>query len=176
MFKKFKEGMAIGILFLFLSLLDQSGVFVKFIHENLTKIPFIVVLIGVLGGFTYALHQTKTGFVADVSKAWLDLIQQFFTLGFGAFGFIKLGVLLRIIFMSDPAKFHWKEEMLNFSALAIAAILIGAFWELKDEPIHPITKKIAMATAIMMIIFVLLLLRPGDGGEGYVDFLKAQIL
>jgi hypothetical protein len=168
---KIIEGFAIGIVFLFACLLDKSGDFVKFINENFTKIPPIAVLIGVLGGLTYSLHQTKVGFLAAASRTWLDFVQQFFTLGVVAFWLIKAGLFFRKTFFSEFVVIKLELDYKNFLAMLVGALLIGSFWELKDVTLPSFGKRVAFCGTVVGLLLLLILMHSSDGGHAMLPTL-----
>lgn len=167
--KKAAEGAAIGVVVLIAGLLDTSGTFAKFIAENFTQMPLVVMLGGVLGGYIYVLNPVKTNLVGSISKTWLDLIQQYFTVGVGAFWLIKCGLFLREISRVDIVKIEWTWDPTNFYVLLFGAILTGGMYELRDEPISPPIKWMGVLALISaLIIFIPLMLSP----EGDKEFIR----
>lgn len=172
--KKFLEGMFIGLVLMLSCLIDRSGLFVRFAEEYFTQMQPIAVVFGLIGGYYYALHPTKTGWLASVSKSWLDLIQQFFTLGVGAYWFIKFGLFLRGITHIGTTYIPWSFAPGDFIGLALGAILVGGFWELRDEQIHPVMLLATRIATISALVICLIMMTSVDGGKSFLpDVLKA---
>lgn len=147
-------------------LLDTSGNFSKFIAENFTKMPLVVVLGGVLGGYVYVLNPIKNNVLGDISRTWLELIQQFFTVGVGAFWLIKCGLFLRQTSRLDAKMIDWAWDPAYFFTLVLGAVLVGGLYELRDEPISSPIKWLGMIALICIcIIFIPLMLSPNGEQE-----------
>lgn len=164
------EGFFLGVVFLVVALIDQSGKFVETISDGVTRIPVTVALTGILGGYVYVTSINKSSFVARTGAAWLDLVQQFFTLSTGAFLPVKAGLCARLLFHPGAiGKLDIAVDLQTFAWLVGAAFFVGGFWTLKDHPITPAVRKIANVTVYVAFLLLLGLLATHTGGEDLKD-------
>lgn len=167
---KMYEGMCLGVVFLMVALVDRSGNFVDTVSSGLTSMPVTVALTGILGGYVYVISLSKSGFIARAGAAWLDLVQQFFTLAVGAFWPVKLGLYARIeLYPKVGDTLDAAADLATFAWLCAMALLVGGFWTLKDHPVSPAARKVAGLTVVIAVVLLLGLLATATGGEDLKD-------
>lgn len=163
MLKGLISGALIGIGCLIVALLDQKGTFTEFITDNMTNMPLTVVLAGIVGGFGFVLQKEKTGLLATAGKAWLDLIQQFFSLGTGAFWFIQVAVWARHEFMGAKASFELGPALTLFLTTAIMAAITSALDVAGTAPVTKTNRIVGTAECVLALVLLIGLLRFFDG-------------
>lgn len=157
------NGALIGLLCLVVAMIDQKGTFTDFIIDNMTNIPLTVVLAGIVGGFGYVLQGDKTGFLATASKAWLDLIQQFFALGIGAFWFIQAAVWGRHEYMGSETDFHLGPALATFLGIVVMAFISAALDVAGSAPVTKANRIAGTFECIVTVLILFGLLRFYDG-------------
>lgn len=156
------EGAFLSLPMLFVALLDKSGKFFDYIYENLTSMPKEVVLAGVLSAYLYYLLPNKRTFYARAASTWLDLVQQFFCLGVGAFWVMQGARLLRRTVTSHAYPFDLKAQLLSFGIMLVGAFFASAMSSLRDTPINDHVKNMCHVAVFVAALLLVILLLNGD--------------
>lgn len=191
--EKVVDGLALGIIFVIFGSLDKGAEFVSSVEELLINMHPALAILGCIAGYSYiaiAWHYPPNTnyrrFIFRVSRAWFDLVQQFFTIALGAFFPVKAFIVLNEIaerYKEKPNTTHlviekfWEtfsESEAHFLVLAFCACILGGLWSLKDEP-YPggkapeYTKKIFITFFAISIGLLALSLTQYKGGIIYLQ-------
>lgn len=175
---RFVEGFAIGLVFMIFAMIDKHGHLTKYVVDLVTVIDPTFALIGVLGAYCYYFNSSKTGYFSRICKSWIDLVQQFITLWFGAFVPLKFGIVLHYSMEGQPYDFSLTKNALEFLFLGIISVLIGGIWILKDEPQHfeRITTPILGGGIVIIVLLILYSLSIPDGGASVIQSIVGEII
>ena len=152
--KQYLNGFGAGFALLILNLINPNPGFAKFCNELLTTIHPDAVFVGLMALSAYMLTRATEGFFTRMCRSWFDLIQQFITLGFGAFIPLKIEIYLSAMVGAHYEKPPTVDDLILFSALAFGSLVCGMLWPAKDLPFsHPRFSR-TCAGIIMFISFV----------------------
>lgn len=167
----FLNGFCLGLVLIVVSTVDVNGHFKKFLVELLTIMHPAVVFLGYIGACAYMLIRSSSSFFSRICKSWFDLIQQFFTLGLGAFLPVKLSIWWSDFRANREPSIIWNEEPSSFFAIAIGAILMGSLWATKDEILkYPkISNKVLGLSIICGSVLIFWSLLSTDGGYAFLN-------
>lgn len=154
---KVTEGALLGIALLFIAIVDRSGVFFNYMHGNLSTLPWLAVLAGLVSAYIYFLV-TKGTIYARAAGAWLDLVQQFFCLSVGAFWVLQLGFVFRSIVTHQAYVPDVAGLWITFGGLVVGAFFSGAMWSLRDTPISKFMNGVCNVGFVAGALLLLLLL------------------
>jgi hypothetical protein len=155
-------GVLLSLPLLFIALVDKSGTFFDYMYENLSNIPNEVVLAGLVSAYLYYLLTDKMTIYARAASTWLDLVQQFFCLGAGAFWILQVARLLRTTVTRQGFLFEWKELLLSFGMLLLGATVASIMSSLRDTPIIKPVRLMCHVAVVAGGLLLLILLRTGE--------------
>ena len=127
--RKFLEGLYLGTLFIILDQVNRHGSFGQSYFDMLTKFNVSAILVGLISAFAYMLVQPSKGVFSIMCSLWFDWVQQFFTLGSGAFLLIKPYAL---VFWPVYGVISWQRESKGYSFILVGAAIMGSLWALKE--------------------------------------------
>lgn len=162
MIEKALDGALLSLPMILVAFLDKSGKFLNYIYDNLTIMPKEVILVGLMSAYLYYLLPNKRTFYARAASTWVDLVQQFFCLGVGAFWVMQFARLMKSSESSPAFPFDLKAQFISFGTMLVGAFVASAMYCLRDTPIDNKIKKVCHAATISSVVLLLILLRNGD--------------
>lgn len=163
------DGALLGLIFILIAQIDKRQSFTNFIHGYLTEIPVSVVIAGYVGLGAFFLSPTRRGVFAKLCRAWFDLVQQFFTLGVGAYWPLKIG-----IWLAHPIPFSIFLLQLGgmagqFSLILVGALLAGLIWAVRERPITLLGTRMAGCLVFLGVLLLFMVLNSAEGGRSYLS-------
>jgi hypothetical protein len=159
------DGLLIGLVFIAVACMDRSGLFSAHLKENLSSIPLLVVVLGAICTAVHVINNDRVKPLTRASLLWVDINQQFFTVGLGAYPLISIGAWLAA--GSTRGSFPVFATGCVEAIFLFGAVLFGGWWKLQNQPVKLWAKCFAVASVLIgAIIFGMLIL--DDGGDQLV--------
>ncbi len=168
--KQYLNGFGAGFALLILNLVNPNSGFAIFCNELLTTIHPDAIFIGLMALSAYMLTRGTKGFFTRMCRSWFDFIQQFITLGFGAFIPLKIEIYLSAVVGSHYEIPPTVNDLILFGTLGFGSLLSGMLWSGKDLPFsHPKISR-TVAGTLMFFSFLFLAITFFKKGNTWSEF------